>query len=716
MLAGVAVARSDDARCTGAEAQLQGVWDSERAAALADRSLVAVPGFAAEAWRRLVPELDAYRDAWLDAHEGTCEAAQIRGEVSAEQLDLRMACLADRRRHLGALVDVIEVGGTEALATAEQAAASLPPIDACSDVHYVARQGYRTTSSGSAEVRAELDDRLARSTARLNAGDVQGARAIAQEAVEAATASDDRAGLARAELALGKAQERLLESALAHDMLVRAYGDARTQHLEDVAAEAAVSLVGLCGVDLARFDEGAWWLRIAELDGAELGDVQHTVRRELAAAALLDASGKSRDAIAHAEIARDRLRETVGPDDRTFASAMLELGRLQLLTGELERGSASIAEGAATLERALGPEHPANARGQRALAHAARLRAEVPTAIAHARRALALAESAVGRDHISLAPYLESLATGLSLAGREEEAIAVLDRAVALSVPQPLHDVTLAHLHGRRGDIYSFIDPTLALAAQERAYELARAALGEQHRLTVRSMVAKGSLLGQLGRTAEATETLGVALLIGKTVLGTEHPDVATIHNAMAMQYERAGDLERALEHHIAMLELVGRLHGPDAYPLAGAHSNVCTMLFRLERAAEGLPHCRRAVEIETAAEGASRMMAAELHNSLGAALSAVGKPSEARAEFEAARTLWREAFGTGSVEETTATNNLGELAESAGDCATALARYREVVAIRTAKLGDDHPSLEGVRARIERCEQRVRVRTKPIE
>jgi tetratricopeptide (TPR) repeat protein len=406
------------------------------------------------------------------------------------------------------------------------------------------------------------------------------------------------------------------------------------------------------------------------------------------------------------------LRETVGPDDRTFAAASLELGRLYLLTGELDRGSALVTEAAETLERALGSEHPANARAQLALAHAARLRADVPTAIEHARRALALAESAVGPDHISLTPYLESLATGLGLGSRGEEAIAVLDRALALAVPQRLHDVALAQLHGRRGDILAHFDPARALEAQEQAYALARATLGDQHRFTVRTMVAKGSLLGQLERTAEATETLGVALLIGKTVLGDEHPDLLTTHNALALQYVRVGDLERALEHNVAMLDVARRLHGPDAYPLAGAHSNVCTVMIQLDRADEGLPHCRRAVEIATTAKGASRMMAAEFHNSLGGALMVVGELSEARAEVEAARALWREELGAGSVEETTATNNLGSIAERAGEFTTALGYFREVVAIRSAKLGNDHPSLEGPRASISRCEQGLRART----
>jgi hypothetical protein len=50
-------------------------------------------------------------------------------------------------------------------------------------------------------------------------------------------------------------------------------------------------------------------------------------------------------------------------------------------------------------------------------------------------------------------------------------------------------------------------------------------------------------------------------------------------------------------------------------------------------------------------------------------------------------------------------------LAEQEGDCATALAYFHEVVAIRTAKLGADHPALEGPRASVERCEQGVRAK-----
>ncbi len=699
---GFAVARRDDVRCTGGAASLAEIWDVDRAMRVAATVDAAGAAFAADAWRRLTPELDAYGAQWVAGYRDSCEAAQLRGEISAEQMDLRIACLADRRRHLDALIDLVEAGGTEPLARAEESLATLPSIDACADARYVARQRYRSRET---DVTRALDDRLVRSAAALAAGDPEGARAAADDALGQARASEDRPAIARAELALGLAQESLLEATAAHEMLIAAYADARGEQLADVAAEAAIALVRLCGVDLSRFDEGLWWLRLAELDGADLDGVALEVRRHLAAAALLDAAGRSREGLTRAEAARDLLRDKVGTADRAFASAELEVGRLHLLTGDAERGAEIIAAAASSLETALGAEHPAYASVERALAHAAGLSGDVQSAIRHAQRAIELTERAVGQHHIALVPDLESLASGLSLAGRKPEAIAALDRAIALSRPQPLHDVALAKLHGRRADLLAPSDPQAALAAFDLAYGLARGAVGEQHRVTIRILVGKGSVLGEIGRVTEADETLSVALLVGKTVLGDEHPDVGEIHLALALQYEREAKHDRALEHHLARLGGLERLHGPDAYPLGAAQGNVCVGLIRLERGPEALTHCRRAVEIIDRAIGGSHASRAELHNTLGGALGMIGHGEEAKAEFEAARKGWRAALGPGSIEETTPINNLGVVAERAGDCDRAEAYFREALTIREARLGPHDASLTGPRQSIARWE-----------
>lgn len=679
---------------------MAGVWDDARAEVLAGSVADNPAPFAADAWARLQPELDGYRSQWIATHRETCEATQLRRELSTEQMDLRMACLDDRRRNLDALLDVIEAGGAESLALAEQGTLALPPIDACSDARYVARQGYDRDATAGSE---QIDGLLAHTAAQLAAGDPEAARATAADALAQAESLGDDVAIARAQLALGKAQQTLSEIVAAHDSVVTAYEHARREHLDDVAAEAATVLVRLGGLR-SRFDEGLWWLRIAELDGAELDDPEIAARRELAAAALLESAGRPQQALARAERARDLLRERVGVDDRNFVSAQLEVGKQLLGSGDVERGASVITEAAVALRTALGPDHPGNARAEILLANAARMRGDFPTAIAHSERALALTESAVGPDHIALAPYLESLALGLNNVDRRDEALAVLDRALALRRPRPPHEVVLARLHGRRAEFLAFFDPARSLVAYELAWDMSRAALGEGHRTTVRYLLGKGSALGAVGREAEAVEAITTALLVGRSTLGDEHPEVGTAHLALALAYERQGEYTLALEHHLSRLELLRRLHGDEAYALVGAHNNACVAFLRTEQAEQALTHCRRALAIAQVAPGGSPSLTAELHNSLGGVLAMLARNDEATAAFEASRAAWRSALGPDSLEETTAITNLGELAERAGDRPRACAYYREALSIEQRHRGADDPELAETRARLTVC------------
>ncbi len=51
--------------------------------------------------------LDRYAKAWADQYTDACEATHVRGEQSAETLELRMGCLGRRRDDLQALTDVL---------------------------------------------------------------------------------------------------------------------------------------------------------------------------------------------------------------------------------------------------------------------------------------------------------------------------------------------------------------------------------------------------------------------------------------------------------------------------------------------------------------------------------------------------------------------------------------------------------------------------------
>ena len=64
----------------------------------------------------------------------TCEATHVRGEQSAEVLDLRMSCLDDNLDQVRALTDKLVAADENALSHAVAAAQGLTPVSRCADV------------------------------------------------------------------------------------------------------------------------------------------------------------------------------------------------------------------------------------------------------------------------------------------------------------------------------------------------------------------------------------------------------------------------------------------------------------------------------------------------------------------------------------------------------------------------------------------------------
>ncbi|MEM6994244.1 MAG: serine/threonine-protein kinase [Myxococcota bacterium] len=687
---GLAVSSQPDAACTGAAAELAGVWGPERAAALAETAANSNAGFAAAAITRTSVALDRYAEAWKAGHRDACEATRVRQEASEALMDQRMACLQDRRRHLAALVDVLRGGSRDAIARADRAVSELPAIARCGDADLLAQQGYRGSGKPTSEA---LGKQLAFAAALQSSGDSTGSQAAATDALALAVAEEDPVGAARAQLAIGRAQASLLASFEARDTLIKAYELARSASLPTLAADAAIILIRVCGVQLSDHDEGQWWLRLAELERPALGDRRQRVRLERAAALMLYEAGRGAEAKQRVEDALALLAEVADFDPLETALTELELGRLTMRTGESAAGAARVRDAASALREALGPEHPENATAEAALSHAATLRGQMRAAVTHAEAAVGLAESAVGRDHISLSPHLIKLAHSYSDAGEFAKARTTLERATKLSSPRPIHGLALAKVHGALGQLYSVTDPAKALEHYERAHEISRTAVGEHHRLSVRFLVAKGTAQGEAGRLNEAMETIRVGLAIGTTALGSDHPDVALIHHALALQYGHAGKFEKALHHHQAMLEVAESNHGADSYPMVAAHGNVCVTLVRLERYDAAVPQCRRALEIAATAVGDSNRARADIRNALAAALLKLGFHDEAVATFQAARDDWQAAMGPRTYEESLVIANLAGVAEEDGEFDEAIALFREALSIREERLGADHPA-----------------------
>ncbi len=547
----------------------------------------------------------------------------------------------------------------------------------------------------------EIDEQLAQADALLARGAPVRAREAAEHAAAQIDTSTDASARARALLTLGRSQARLQESSEAERSYVEAYGLARKLGLTDLSTEAATELAEVVGLDLSRFEEGRWWLRMADIEGELLERPDLARARHFVAIELLQTAGRTEDALARAALLETELDSDISASSR--ARAELRLGRLDLQVGTVDEGLDKVDTARERLEQLLGAEHPSLAEFHRQLAFGLRLQGERLQSVKHARRALELAESGAGTRHVSLARFLGSLATALLQIGAREESLAVLDRALALDDPRPLGPVLTADLLGRRGDALSAGDPSGALAAHTRAYELSGSAVGEQHRATLMHRVSRGIELAALGRMDEAATSLRESLVLSQAVLGTQHPNVARIHFAVANVLQQQSELDAALEHHRAGIAIWERTYGPDSATLVAPRINVCGVLVFLERPSEALEACQRAQELRDNIKGANDFTLADLENNRGNALSMLNRTAQARAAYGKARSAWRRSLGEDSYEESIAIANLAELEEKSGDHLQAANLYAEAVRIRLSRFGPEHPALVSVRAGLDR-------------
>ena len=85
-------------------------------------------------WQRVSATLDEYIGQWSAMYTQACEATHIRGEQSAEVLDLRMSCLADNLDQVHALTDAFATADAVVVGRAVTATKDLTPVSRCADV------------------------------------------------------------------------------------------------------------------------------------------------------------------------------------------------------------------------------------------------------------------------------------------------------------------------------------------------------------------------------------------------------------------------------------------------------------------------------------------------------------------------------------------------------------------------------------------------------
>jgi serine/threonine protein kinase/tetratricopeptide (TPR) repeat protein len=384
--------------------------------------------------------LDAYVGAWSGMYTETCKATNVRGEQSAEVLDLRMSCLRERWSELRALSDVLVSPTGEVVANAVKAAASLTPMDRCADIATL-RAAVPPPQNPAARAQVEmLRNRLATAKALEDAGQFGNALTATASLVSEARVAGYAPVLAEALGRLGAVQVRagrLADAATNLDEAIWIGEGARYDEVVAIASIEQIYLAGSSGNDFARAHR---WFRQAEaflarMDGHNL--LRAWMQNNYGAALeghgdLEEASARYRDALKIKERALGAAHPDVATTLTNLAGVLSELGRAGEALEHSNRGVEITAQ-------SLGWEHPDTALQLANRSSIFNQLHRYADARQDAEHALAIWERELGTENPDLPFLLGPL--GDARLGLEEpaEAIAPLERALRIAERNDLH-------------------------------------------------------------------------------------------------------------------------------------------------------------------------------------------------------------------------------------------------------------------------------------
>ena len=426
----------------GAKAKLAGVWvaplsgDQAESAVRAQvrRSFVATGRRYAEvAFENASGILDRYAESWAAMYVDACAATHVRGEQSSEVLDLRMASLQEALDGLKALVRVFQNANAEVVENAVGAAKALPSIDRCADVKALRALVKPPDSPEVREVVEALRAKVAEVRVACNVGRLT-------EAMHAIGPLEDEArstgyGPVLAEILLehGKLHSERRSSAAAATCLEEAVWTAELARHDEVAAEAATTLIHVVGDTQSRIDAGEIWARHAEMVLRRLGGHDqlwgwlYNNR-----GAMRIRQGRLADALEDQKRAVEAKEKVGGPYDPDVACSLANIALILEQMGEPADAALYDERALRILDATLGPYHPRTAIVTSNYSEVLNLLGRFEAARDMAWRALEAIEGEVGSTGLFVTFPLTALALANLGAGCAEEALPLLERAVTI--------------------------------------------------------------------------------------------------------------------------------------------------------------------------------------------------------------------------------------------------------------------------------------------
>jgi tetratricopeptide (TPR) repeat protein len=424
--------------CGAAGEKLAGIWElrdqGERREAVHRAFLGTGRAFAEETWTHVSRLLDDYGRRWTAMYTDACEATHVRGDQSAEVLDLRMACLEGPRGAMKALTDVLSQTDTAVLVEAVNAAQALPALERCADVPALRTVVPPPADAATRARVAVLHGELAEVKALSDTGQWPAALRKAGPVVEAARAVGYEPLLAETLAAQGWLELQTGDAASATKNLEAAVWVALAARRDDIAAESAANAMATTGYYLGRREDGDRWQQVAQALQRRLGPGHDRAAAWFYQdrADLRRQRGDDQGALSDFKQALALKQKALAPNHPDIALSLLSIAAEYNDLGHHAEALAAADKAVEGYRNAYGINSPQVAFPLGNRGESYELLGRYPEAERDLRLAVDLSGQWVGPDHPWTAYPLTALGKTLLLEHHVREATPILERALRI--------------------------------------------------------------------------------------------------------------------------------------------------------------------------------------------------------------------------------------------------------------------------------------------
>jgi eukaryotic-like serine/threonine-protein kinase len=414
--------------CQSAGERVNGVWDADTKARVRQAFDDTGKAYAADTFWSVDRLVQDYLARWGAMYTEACEATHVRGEQSADVLDLRMGCLRERLDGAKSLTQLLAHADGAVVDNAVGAASALASLERCADPRLLrnvlpppddvaTREQVAKLRAGIADAKALHDAGVERLALVKLRGLVADARRVRYSPVES-----------EALLLFGEVASLTGDNDPAYGAFKEVLLKAEAARYDEVKAEALVYLVLAAG-RRGRYDEADDWAGQADATLQRIGG--HDQMRawlEMHVAVNRRLQRRYDEALAHDRRALE-LKRRSGASRGEIARSLNNQAVILQDMGRPQEAVALFHRAVADLTQELGAEHPLAATFMANEAESLDQLGRHDEARATYRRALAIEERGYGPESTNLAYPLTGL--GVSYLSDHHPALAVapLERA-----------------------------------------------------------------------------------------------------------------------------------------------------------------------------------------------------------------------------------------------------------------------------------------------